>query len=121
MSNKIKLFALLTLVVASIGVAHADGHLTTAYVVHGIPGQDLMQDPALPVDVAVSGLGCPLPLQGFSFGDRVGPLEIPAGEYDITISLADDKALSQRASPYRTIGSPGCIAVPGDYNRVSVD
>jgi hypothetical protein len=65
----------------------------TAYVVHGIPGDDfdpnLNLDPALPVDVYVSGLECAIP--GFEFGDRVGPLEIAAGNYDITISLADEE------------------------------
>jgi hypothetical protein len=61
---------------------------STAYVVHGIPGQDFGLDPALPVDVEVAGLGCAI--TAFSFGDRVGPLNLPAGEYDITISLADE-------------------------------
>ena len=43
----------------------------TAYVAHGIDGDDFGLDPALPVDVWVEGLGCALP--GFKFGDRVGP------------------------------------------------
>jgi hypothetical protein len=71
------------------GMAAADG-MTTAYVVHGIDGDDfptLDLDPALPVDVFVSGLGCAL--EEFKFGDRVGPLNVPAGSYDITVSLAD--------------------------------
>jgi hypothetical protein len=58
----------------------------TAYVVHGIDSDDPM-NPDLPVDVFVSGLGCALP--GFKFGDRVGPLNVPAGDYDISIFLAD--------------------------------
>jgi hypothetical protein len=71
------------------GLAAADG-MTTAYVVHGINGDDfpaLELDPALPVDVFVSDLGCAL--TEFKFGDRVGPLVVPAGSYDITVSLAD--------------------------------
>jgi hypothetical protein len=59
----------------------------TAYVVHGIPGSDLGLDADLPVDVNVSGVGCAI--QDFRFGDRVGPIELPAGAYDITVSLAD--------------------------------
>jgi hypothetical protein len=56
------------------------------YVVHGIPGQDLGLDPALPVDVAVNGQCF---LQGFMFGDVAGPVALPPGDYDIAISLAD--------------------------------
>lgn len=59
----------------------------TAYVVHGIDGDDFGLDPELPVDVFVSGLGCALP--GFTFGDRVGPIVVPAGDYDISVFLAD--------------------------------
>ena len=50
----------------------------TAYVIHGIDGDDFNLDPELPVDVFISGLGCALP--GFKFGDRVGPLTVPAGK-----------------------------------------
>jgi hypothetical protein len=81
---------LITITALGTGLAIADGH-TTAYVVHGINDQDfptLGLEPGLPVDVAVSGLGCPL--TQFSFGDRVGPLNIPAGDYDITVSLAHE-------------------------------
>ncbi len=61
----------------------------SAFVVHGIPGSDLGLDPALPVDVSVNG-ACALP--GFTFGQIVGPLELPAGSYDIAIGLANDAA-----------------------------
>jgi len=84
----------------------------TAYVVHGIPGDDfdpsLNLDPALPVDVSVSGLGCPIP--GFELGDRVGPLEIPAGTYDITISLADE---GNPCAGTAVISLPGVELPPG--------
>jgi hypothetical protein len=72
----------------------AEDGLTTAYVVHGINGDDFVDlelDTNLPVDVYVNGttdLGCAIP--GFEFGDRVGPIELPAGGYDITISLAGE-------------------------------
>jgi hypothetical protein len=58
----------------------------SAYVVHGIPGGDLGLDPELPVDISVNG-DCAL--QDFRFGDIAGPLSLPAGSYDIAISLAD--------------------------------
>jgi hypothetical protein len=66
---------------------NADGHEAMVYVVHGIPGQDLGLDPALPVDVSVNG-ACAL--EGFVFGDIVGPLPLPADMYDIAISLANE-------------------------------
>jgi hypothetical protein len=76
-------------VVALLGStsAMADGHLATAYVVHGINGEDFGMDRELTVDVHVSELGCAIP--GFQFGDRVGPVSVASGNYDITISLAD--------------------------------
>ncbi len=58
----------------------------TVYVVHGIPGQDLGAEPALPVDVAING-ACAL--TGFEFGQIVGPLALEAGTYDVAISLAN--------------------------------
>jgi len=56
------------------------------YVIHGIAGQDLGLEPALPVDVAVEG-DCTL--EGFTYGEAVGPLELPEGTYNIQISLAN--------------------------------
>jgi hypothetical protein len=70
-----------------VSTASADGHLATAYVVHGIDGRDFGMDQELPVDVNVSGLGCAI--KKFEFGDRFGPVMAPEGTYDITISLAD--------------------------------
>lgn len=63
-------------VAGTFAVASADA---TVYVVHGIPD--------VPVDVAVDG-GCAI--EGFMFGDQVGPLSLPAGDHQITISLADE-------------------------------
>ena len=86
--RKAKIFALLGvfILMGALSVpAQAD---VTAYVIHGIDGDDFNLDPALPVDVWVSGLGCAL--TGFEFGNRVGPLSVPAGDYDISIFLADD-------------------------------
>lgn len=58
----------------------------TVYVVHGINGTDLGADEALPVDVAVSGVGCVL--EDIRFRDIEGPLTLPAGTYDIEVRLA---------------------------------
>ncbi len=61
----------------------------SAFIVHGIPGVDLGLDPALPVDVSVNG-ECVLP--DFTFGDIVGPLDLPEGTYDLAIGLANASA-----------------------------
>lgn len=90
LSKSLTSTALVTLALLGAGLARADDGLTTAYVIHGIDGDDFAMDPDLPVDVMVAGLGCALP--NFKFGDRVGPLSVPAGSYDITISLADEAA-----------------------------
>jgi len=83
-----KLLRTTTILVAALALASGTASAAaTAYVVHGIPGSDLGLDAALPVDIAVSGVGCAI--QDFRFGDRVGPIELPAGSYDITVSLAD--------------------------------
>jgi hypothetical protein len=70
----------------------------SVYVIHGIPGRDLGLRPRLPVDIAVNG-ACAL--QNFRFRDVAGPLSLPAGTYNIKISLAN------RHNP---CGSPAVIA-----------
>jgi hypothetical protein len=77
------------MMITSVGApaANADGHESMVYVVHGIPGEDLGLDPALPVDVSVNG-ACAL--EGFAFGDIVGPIALPADMYDIAISPANE-------------------------------
>ena len=66
----------LAMTVGSVVSAYADA---TVYVVHGIPD--------VPVDVAVNG-DCTL--ENFMFGDQAGPLSLPGGDYQITISLANE-------------------------------
>lgn len=75
-------------VVATLaGSAFAQGpRPATLTVIHGINGTDLGLDEALPVDVKVNG---EVALAGFEFRSIVGPLELPAGGYDIEVSLAD--------------------------------
>lgn len=83
-----KILRTTTVLVAALAIATGTASAAaTAYVVHGIPGADLGLDAELPVDINVSGVGCAI--QDFRFGDRVGPIELPAGSYDITVSLAD--------------------------------
>lgn len=58
-------------------------------IVHGIPGLDVSPgvDPALPVDILVNDAIC---LQsGFVFGEIAGPYTLPAGTYDVKVSLAN--------------------------------
>jgi hypothetical protein len=61
-------------------------------VAHGIPGQDLGANPALPVDVLVNDSICLL--EGFTFGEFAGPVDLAPGTYNIKISLASSPACS---------------------------
>jgi hypothetical protein len=60
------------------------------HVVHGIPGQDVGTAAALPVDVCLAG-GTPI-LTGVEFGGIAGPLDLPAGSYDVEVRLAGTPA-----------------------------
>jgi hypothetical protein len=98
MVSKLASRVALVSVLAFTGSVWADA---SVYVVHGIPGGDLGLDPDLPVDVSVNG-ACAL--QDFRFGDIVGPIDLPAGSYDIAISAAD---------PDDPCGNPPLISVSG--------
>lgn len=65
---------------AGVAPAYADEHDSEAHlsVLHGVPD--------LPVDVYVDG---DLTLDDFNPGDLAGPLELPAGDYEIAITAAD--------------------------------
>jgi len=67
------------LLIAMSGVASAQEATSSITVVHGVPG--------LTVDGYVNG---ELTLEGFAPGDVAGPLELPAGEYDVAITAAGD-------------------------------
>ena len=56
------------------------------YIIHGIPGQDIGGDPALPVDITVDG-ACAL--ENVPFGAIAGPLPFAPGRYKIEIRPAD--------------------------------
>jgi hypothetical protein len=62
------------------------------YIVHGIPGRDIADNlnPGLPVDILINGKFCPQ--RGVTFGNTVGPLTLPAGTYEVQISLANTLA-----------------------------
>lgn len=98
MFKKVSIVGLLvlSLVLASFGPAQAGkggnpggGNSNTAniYVIHGINGKDLGAAMELPVDVFVGGVGCAL--TAFPFQQVAGPVALPAGTYNIQISLAN--------------------------------
>ncbi|MDH3464068.1 MAG: DUF4397 domain-containing protein [Acidimicrobiia bacterium] len=70
---------LITGLMAFTGIAAAQTSGGKVTVVHGIPG--------LTVDVYVNGA---LTLEDFQPGDVAGPLDLPAGDYDLAIAAADD-------------------------------
>jgi hypothetical protein len=89
-----KRFTLLSLIVvlalssmAFVTPSRIDANKAFVFVLHGIPGQDLGLDPALPVDILVNDATCAL--QAFPFGQIAGPLKLPAGDYNFKISLAN--------------------------------
>jgi hypothetical protein len=81
------LVALVALAIPMSSFASTPEADAMVYVGHGIPGQDLGLDPALPVDVLVNDSICLL--QGFTFGQFAGPVALAAATYNIKIKLAD--------------------------------
>jgi hypothetical protein len=81
--------ALAAMLALTILLPAAPAQTASVRVVHGIPGQDVSPavDPALPVDILVADSVCLL--SGFTFGDIAGPFTIPAGTYNVKISLAN--------------------------------
>lgn len=92
MFKKVSLVGLLvlSLVLASFGPAQAaqgSSKNANVYVIHGINGMDLGAAMELPVDIFVGGVGCAL--TAFPFRQVAGPVALPAGTYNIQISLAN--------------------------------
>ncbi len=102
MSHRLQTHLLIGLLML-IAASAASAQTTTVTLVHGVPGTGLGLDPELPVDVHLSGLGCAL--TDFRFGQDVGPLDLPAGTYDVEIRLRDVDA--------GDCGGGIAIAVPG--------
>jgi hypothetical protein len=82
-----QLAACVLTVVMSLGFS-AVAAAAQVYVVHGIPGQDVGAAPDLPVDICLAGGGAVPGLTGVPFGAIAGPLDLPAGRYDIEVRLA---------------------------------
>lgn len=100
---------LLTLVmVLALGVTGVAGASSGAsvYVVHGIPGAN-----GFPVDVSVNG-ACALP--GLVFGQRVGPLSLPAGTYTIAVHAPSDGSCGEPAA----IGPVALTFADGDNKTI---
>lgn len=74
---------------ATLFVSGARAQDASVRMVHGIPGADVSPgvDPALPVDILVNDGICLL--SGFVFSQVAGPFTLPAGTYDVKISLAN--------------------------------
>ncbi len=84
---------------------------STVSVIHGIPGEDIGLNNALPVDVLVNGELCAL--TGVVLGD-IARLELPAATYDVQVRLSDGDCGGPVA-----IDAPG-IAVPGGVNATII-
>ncbi|MDH3816476.1 MAG: DUF4397 domain-containing protein [Acidobacteriota bacterium] len=93
MKRKIGMVSLIVVgtLVLTAGTASADSHMAMVSVGHGIPGDDLGLDPALPVDVIVDG-GCLL--QDLEFGQFAGPLELAPNTYTVAVALSDNDPLT---------------------------
>jgi hypothetical protein len=80
MRKTMTVLALMALMVFAAPAALADNHVGgKVTVVHGIPG--------LTVDVFVNGDAA---LEGFEPGDVAGPLDLPAGDYELKIAPAGE-------------------------------
>jgi hypothetical protein len=66
-------------------VSLVPAHAATVHVIHGISGGTLGLPATLPVDVWANG--APL-IPGFEFGEVVGPVDLPAGTYELRVFLA---------------------------------
>lgn len=83
----------LTVVPALTSSAGAQAGTSNVWVTHGLP----LDDSGTVVDVFVDG---GLAIEDFTFGDTVGPLELPAADYAIEVKLANTEtvAISQTVS-----------------------
>lgn len=88
-----------------------NGETSTVTVIHGIPGEDIGLNNALPVDVLVNGELCAL--TGLVLGD-IERLELPAASYDVQVRLSDGECGGPVA-----IDAPG-VAVPGGINATII-
>lgn len=85
--------------------------LSTVTVIHGIPGEDIGANNALPVDIEING-ACAL--TGVVYQDVSPRLEVPAGTYDVQVKLSDGKCGGAVA-----IDAPG-VVVPAGVNATVI-
>jgi Domain of unknown function (DUF4397) len=86
----------------ALGIGHtlsATAQAADAYLIHGIPGVE-------PVDISVNG-SCDF--DDVNFGDTAGPVELPAGVYDIAVFLDGGGACD------------GDLAITGAFNVSLLD
>ncbi|MDX1613375.1 MAG: hypothetical protein R3300_03635, partial [Candidatus Promineifilaceae bacterium] len=86
MKRKLTIMAavVMALTLLTVLIAAADAHLATVSVGHGIPGDDLGMDTALPVDVDVNG-ACAI--EGLEFGEFYDLGMVPPGTYSVTVHV----------------------------------
>lgn len=87
MSHRVRLAPVFVLLALALSPAPAATQTSTAeaFIVHGIPGQDVGLDAALPVDISVNG-ACAL--TNLRFGQIVGPIHLPAATLALAIHPA---------------------------------
>ncbi len=87
MSHTVRVASALALMALALSPAPAAAQTSNAevFIVHGIPGQDVGLDAALPVDISVNG-ACAL--TNLRFGQIVGPIHVPAATLAIAIHPA---------------------------------
>jgi len=78
--------------VALLAVPASAASTAKITVVHGIPGDALGFDKALPVDVCLAGGTLLLAGVPFKGNNAAAPLEVPAGTYDIEVRLDSNPA-----------------------------
>lgn len=88
-------------------------------VIHGINGADLGLESALPVDVYVAEADACL-LQGFEFTEVAGPVALPAGNYTVTISLANESdPCGNSGDPEASISASLVLTAGVDYTAIA--
>jgi len=91
MKLRTRVFAQLAVLLLCLGASAFAANDAYLYIVHGIPGRDIADNlnPGLPVDILIDGT---CPQRGLTFGSTAGPLTLPAGTYDVQISMANTLA-----------------------------
>jgi hypothetical protein len=104
--GKVANSTLAPLVIANLRTPVPSGQ-ARAQVVHAAPDA-----PAVSVYVTAPGAALIDPVGTFSFGEELGPVEVPAGNYQIRVTLADD--------PASVVYDAGTVALPGGANLLLV-